>query len=401
MTLAIDGGSPARTKPFPPWPQYDDRERDALSAALDQGQWWRLGGKEVSTFEDEFAAFHGAEAALAVTNGTHAIELALELLGVAAGDEVVVPAFTFASTFTAVQRLGAVPVPVDVDLDTYCMTAARAAEGLSPRSRAVVPVHLAGHVADMDGLGALAARAGVPLLQDAAHAQGARWRGRRLGELGPIACFSFQNGKLMTAGEGGALLLPAALHEEAFVRHSCGRPSTDRRYEHRTPSSNFRMNEFSAAVLRVQLTRLAGQLERREQRWATLARLLSEVPGIVPQGRSVACDLHSHYMAMFRIDRTVHPDLDRDAAVDALVAEGIPAFVNYPAIYRTAAFWRGPSAGLDALGVDGLAERCPNAEVLGRDGIWIHHRVLLGDDADVADVADAVAKVVAGLRAGA
>jgi 3-amino-5-hydroxybenzoate synthase len=257
---------------------------------------------------------------------------------------------------------------------------------------------MAGHVADMDAIDAWAAEHDVVVIQDAAHAHGALWNGKRIGELGSIACFSFQNGKLMTCGEGGAVLLPDEnLYEEAFARHSCGRPIGDRSYEHRTPSSNFRMPEFSGAVLRAHLSRLADQNARREERWKALSAALDEIPGVGRQGRDPRCGLDPYYMAMFTIDPHAYPGLSRNLVVDALIAEGIPAFVNFPPVYRTTAFQTGPVGALPATEV--LAQRCPNTEFLGSQGIWMHHRILLGDAGDVTDVAAAIAKVLAELPA--
>jgi 3-amino-5-hydroxybenzoate synthase len=167
---------------FPAWPQYGDEERTALNRALEQGQWWRIGGSEVDTFEREFAEFHDVAHALAVTTGTHALELALQVLGVTPGSEVIVPAFTFISSSQAAQRLGAVAVPVDVDPGTYNIdvAATATAAAITDKTSAIMPVHMAGLLADMDALAKLSADSGVPLLQDAAHAHGARWRGGRL-----------------------------------------------------------------------------------------------------------------------------------------------------------------------------------------------------------------------------
>jgi 3-amino-5-hydroxybenzoate synthase len=398
MTLALHGGSPVRQVPFPDWPQFDETERAGLIRALDQGQWWRVGGSEVTTFEREFAAYHGAPAALAVTNGTHSLELALELAGAMPGDEVIVPAFTFISTSIAVQRLGCVPVPADVDATTYCLDPAALDAVRTDRTKVVMPVHMAGQVADMDAIGAWAAAHGVVLIQDAAHAHGAVWRGKRMGELGSLACFSFQNGKLITAGEGGAILLPdAGSYPEAFARHSCGRPIDDRVYDHRSASANMRMTEFSGAVLRAQLSRLAAQNEQREAQWKALSDGLEELPGVVPQGRDARCEIHPHYMAMFTIDPASPAGPHRNLVVDALVAEGIPAFVNYPPIYRTRAF--GDRQPLGVPPVAELAARCPNSEFIGAQGVWLHHRVLLGGEREISDVVTAVEKVLGGVAA--
>ncbi|MCM3885479.1 DegT/DnrJ/EryC1/StrS family aminotransferase [Frankia sp. R82] len=384
-------GGVLRAPELPAWPQYSDEEREGLIRALEQGQWWRMGGSEVDSFEREFAAYHGADYALAVTNGTHALELALQVLGVGPGTEVIVPAFTFISSSQAAQRLGAVAVPVDVDLDTYCIDPQAAAAAVTARTRAIMPVHMAGQLADMDALAKVSADTGVPLLQDAAHAHGTQWQGRKVGELGSVAAFSFQNGKLMTAGEGGAVTFPdAELFELAFLRHSCGRPRTDRRYFHQTSGSNFRLNEFSASVLRAQLGRLAGQIDTREQRWPVLAEALAAIPGVVPQGRDERCDRNSHYMAMFRV-----PGLGEDrrnALVDALIERGLPAFAAFRSIYRSNGFWE---TGAPDTTVDELAARCPNTEALSADGIWLHHRTLLGTEEQMHQVAAVVADVMA------
>lgn len=387
----MNGGS-RKVPVFPEWPQFGDEERKGLARALDQGQWWRMGGSEVDSFEREFADHHGAPYALAVTNGTHALELALEVLGVRRGDEVIVPAFTFISSSQAAQRLGAVAVPVDVHPDTYCIDVSAAAAMIGPRTAAIMPVHMAGQFADMDALATLSADSGVPLLQDAAHAHGARWQGRRVGELGSVASFSFQNGKLMTAGEGGAVLFPdQELYEAGFLRHSCGRPRTDRDYLHRTAGSNFRLNEFSASVLRAQLTRLDAQVEIREQRWPLLAGLLAEIPGVVPQQRDKRGDRNPHYMAMFRVPGI--SEQRRREVVDTLIKRGLPAFVGFRAVYRCDAFWE--TAAPDES-VDDIARRCPNTEEITRDCIWLHHRTLLAGEQEIYDIAEIVADVLAG-----
>ncbi|MET9158723.1 DegT/DnrJ/EryC1/StrS family aminotransferase [Streptomyces parvulus] len=376
---------------YPEWPQYDEKEREGLVRALEQGQWWRMGGSEVDSFEREFAELHGAPHALAVTNGTHALELALQVMGVGPGSEVVVPAFTFISSSQAAQRLGAVAVPVDVDPHTYNIDVAAARAAVTSRTRAIMPVHMAGFLADMDALAELSADTGVPLLQDAAHAHAARWRGKRVGELGSIAAFSFQNGKLMTAGEGGAVIFPdAERYEAAFLRHSCGRPRTDRRYLHQVAGTNLRLNEFSAAVLRAQLSRLEAQIATRGERWAVLSPLLAAIDGVVPQRGDDRTDNPSHYMAMFRVPGISEDD--RNALVDRLVAAGVPAFAAFRAIYRTDAFWE---IGAPDETPEQVAERCPNTEAISRDCVWLHHRVLLAGEQDMHRTAEIVAAAVA------
>jgi 3-amino-5-hydroxybenzoate synthase len=378
---------------FPAWPQFGEEERTGLLRALEQGQWWRIGGSEVDTFEAEFAAYHGTPHALAVTNGTHALELALQVLGVGPGTEVIVPAFTFISSSQAAQRLGAVAIPVDIDSGTLNIDPAAAANAITTYTAAIMPVHMAGQMCDMDALDKLSADSGVPLIQDAAHAHGAEWAGRKVGELGSIAAFSFQNGKLMTAGEGGLVTFAdAEQREEAFLRHSCGRPSADRYYYHKMSGSNFRMNEFSASVLRAQLTRLGEQIDTRERNWPVLSRLLADIDGVQPQLIDARVTRNPHYMAMFRI-----PGLSagrRNQIVDALIERGLPVFAAFRAIYRSDGFWE---TGAPSETLESIALRCPNTEAVYADTIWLHHRTLLGTQEQMHQVADIVSETLATL----
>ncbi|MGW3291760.1 DegT/DnrJ/EryC1/StrS family aminotransferase [Streptomyces sp. NPDC001002] len=381
------------TPEFPVWPQFGDEERTGLIRALEQGQWWRMGGSEVDTFEEEFGSYHGTPHALAVTNGTHALELALQVLGVGPGTEVIVPAFTFISSSQAAQRLGAVAVPVDIDPDTYNIDPVAAANAITPRTAAIMPVHMAGQMCDMDALGKLSADSGVPLIQDAAHAHGAEWAGRKVGELGAVAAFSFQNGKLMTAGEGGLVtFVDAEQREQAFLRHSCGRPSTDRYYFHKTSGSNFRLNEFSASVLRAQLARLGGQIDTRERNWPVLSGLLDRIDGVQPQTIDERVTRNPHYMAMFRVPGMTAER--RNQLVDALIARGLPAFAAFRAIYRSDGFWE---TGAPEESVEAIAARCPNTEAVYADAVWLHHRTLLAGEREMHQIADILSDTLATL----
>ncbi|MEU6021904.1 DegT/DnrJ/EryC1/StrS family aminotransferase [Micromonospora sp. NPDC047134] len=373
---------------LPVWPQYDDTERHALIRALEQGQWWRVGGREVEEFESEFAAFNGAPYAVAVTNGTAAIELALRVHGIGPGDEVIVPAFTFVSTSLAVQNLGAVPVPADVDGGHGCLTVEACRAAITPRTRAIMPVHMAGHVADLAGLAALADEHGCVLIQDAAHSQGASRDGVLVGAAPSVACYSFQNGKLMTAGEGGAVTLPdEETYERAYLLHTCGRPRADVTYQHVTGGTNARMNEFSAAVLRAQLARLPRQTAIRKERAALLDGLLAEVPGLRTQQRDPRVDVHTQYMYLLRLEADRYTTEDRNRLVDELKARGVPACVNFPPVYRTKSFRAGPAP---QTSTEELAERCAESELFGDLGLWLHHRTLLAEPTVVERLAGTV-----------
>ncbi|UXH76107.1 DegT/DnrJ/EryC1/StrS family aminotransferase [Roseateles amylovorans] len=393
MTLAINGGPRVRSQDFPAWPQFDHTEEEALLRSLRQGQWWRVSGKENTAFESEYAHYHGAPFAVTVTNGTVALELALQAAGIQPGDEVIVPAFTFVSTSMACQRVGAIAVPADVRPDSYGIDPEAVRRKITDRTRAIIPVHLSGHFCDMTAVMAIAEAHGLVVIQDAAHANGARGEGgKRIGDWHTLACFSFQNFKLMTAGEGGLVLCPTEeLRDRVYLYSNCGRPAGDRSYNHTVVGTNGRLNEFSAAVLRAQLARLAQQSERREANARLLSEVLAAESRVTVQGHTAHATQHPHYMYML----TLNPDdgrvPDRNRIVDCLIAEGIPAYRAYQALYRIPSFWLAPAPSTSQAQ---LIAECPVTEHIAAQGIWIHHRALLGSVEDTLDIARAITKVL-------
>ncbi|MGE5599648.1 MAG: DegT/DnrJ/EryC1/StrS family aminotransferase, partial [Bacteroidota bacterium] len=203
--LAINGGTPVRSGPFPSWPVHDRRELEMMEEVVSSGKWGRYEGSMVERFEKEFARYHDARQALAVLNGTIALEVALRALGVGAGDEVIVPPYTFVATATAPLMANAVPVFVDVDPATWNIDPEKIEAAITGRTRAIIPVHFAGLPADMDRIQEIARRHGLFVLEDCAHAHGATWQGRKVGALGDMGAFSFQSSKNLSCGEGGAV----------------------------------------------------------------------------------------------------------------------------------------------------------------------------------------------------
>src|SRR5437899_5186666 len=200
--LALLGGRKAKGKPFPDWPMCDDKGRRALMEVLESRIWWRTPGTKTLEFERAFATFHGARHGVAVTNGTAALEVVMAALSIGAGDEVIVPDFTFIATASAVLFAGAIPVTVDVRPDTYCIDPDLVEAAITPRTKAIIAVHMGGHPADLDRLNKIAQDHQLALVEDSSHAHGSEWRGRRIGTFGKAGTFSFQSSKLMTAGEG-------------------------------------------------------------------------------------------------------------------------------------------------------------------------------------------------------
>ena len=396
--LALFGGTPIRTQPFPAWPVSGPEEERRLLGVLRSGQWGRLDGLQVSEFEARFAAMHGCRHALAVVNGTVALRIALLAAGVRAEDEVIVPPYTFVATATAVIEANAVPVFADIDLNTFNLDPAAVEAAITPRTRAIVPVHFAGQPAEMDAIMGLAADRGILVLEDAAHAHAASYRGRPAGSLGHIAAFSFQSSKNLTAGEGGIITTnDETLAAACRSIHNCGRVPDGVWYEHHVVSGNYRLGEFQGAVLNAQLDRLEEQTATRDRNGQRLAALLAALPGLHPQRRPAECTRHSYHLFMLRLDAAVF-GAPRDAVIAALKAEGIPCSAGYgyslpdQPLFRNKAF--GPFLPQAAARLDYRASRCPNSDRLSREqAVWLGQNLMLGSDDDIADIAWAFAKI--------
>jgi dTDP-4-amino-4,6-dideoxygalactose transaminase len=394
---ALLGGTPTRTADYPPWPQWDDTERAGLIATLDSGGWWQGDGDRCQAFADDFAAFQGARHGLALTNGTHTLETALVACGVGEGDEVIVPAITFVASATAILAVNATPVIVDVDPDTLCLDPAAAEAAITDRTRAIMVVHCGGCVADLDALCALVERRGLHLIEDCAHAHGSTWRGRGVGSWGSFGSFSMQASKLMTAGEGGALITnAAALEDLAWQYANCGRERERWFYHHRTAGSNLRMTEWQGAVLAAQLARFPEQNRTRNANAVLLGEALAAIPGIRPQPRDPRMGSNGNYCFIFHYDAAAFAGLPLLDFEQALAAEGIPMGVSYPSLAALELFAErnfGPRLRASAPAVRYDRAALPNAERAVAATVWIQHRILLANADDVLDVARAVERI--------
>jgi len=404
--LAVDGGTPVRRTPFPSWPVFDQRERDALIQVLESGQWSAADAPQVSAFEREFAAVHQARHGITAVNGTTTLVIALQALGIGAGDEVIVPPYTFVATATAVLTANALPIFADIDPNTYCLDPIAAEAAITPRTKAIIPVHLAGHPADMDAFLRLRERYGVAIVEDAAHAHGGIWKDRKVGAIGDFGSFSFQASKNLTSGEGGILLTnDDDLAAAARSLHNCGRRPSHPWYEHFILAGNHRLTEFQAALLRIGLTRLEEQTQRRDANGRYLNKMLGAIPGITPQVRADYCTRHSQHLYVFRYDSTAFGGHSREEFIAALTAEGIPCSVGYPfPLYRNPLFTE-LRFDTQATGYDPnhapTAFDClhlSNTEAACRETVWFTQNMLLGTESDMADVVAAVEKIQAAWR---
>jgi dTDP-4-amino-4,6-dideoxygalactose transaminase len=395
--LALFGGTPVRARPFPRWPIFGRPEEERLLATLRSGNWGRLDGPEVAEFEHRFAAMHGCRHGIAVANGTVSLRIALLAAGIGAEAEVIVPPYTFISTASAVVEANAIPVFADIDLNTFNMDPAAVEAAITSRTRAIIPVHFAGHPADMDVIMAIAIEHGLVVIEDAAHAHGASYRDRPAGSLGHVASFSFQSSKNLTSGEGGIITTnDDALAEACRSIQNCGRVPDGMWYEHHVISGNYRLGEFQGAVLNCQLDRLEEQTRTRDSNGRYLASRLSGLPGLHPQARLSGCTRHSYHLFLLRMDAAF--GAPRSAVLRALEAEGIPCCAGYgyslpdQPLFRNKAF--GPYLSVASASLDYSQAHCPNSDLLCREQcIWLEQNLLLGTQEDMDDIVRAFEKV--------
>ncbi len=402
-TLAIDGGTPVRKRPFPAWPVHDEREVAALREVVETGNWGGFPSPNVQAarFAEAFAEAQTAKYGICTASGTTALEVALKAAGVGPGDEVIMPALTFVATAAAPVYMGAVPVFVDIDPDTWCIDPALAEAAVTDRTRAILPVHLGSRIADMDAIMDVARQKDLRVVEDCSHMHGGAWRDRGVGSIGDLGCFSFQNSKLMTAGEGGIILTSdEELDRRARAYVDCGRlrPADKPAESQGMFGWNYRITEFQAAVLRVQLERLPEQRELREQRKRQLTERLDAMPGVSTLRQDKRVTQPSGYGFYFRYHADECGGVRRDKLVAALWHEGIPcAGAFYEPVYKDSLFvTQDTSVDADYSNVS-----CPVAERAAYEqSVWLSHELFLGTEADVEDIATAVEKITTAWREG-
>jgi dTDP-4-amino-4,6-dideoxygalactose transaminase len=395
--LAIDGSTPIRSTPFTPWPFFAQDEIDAAMAPLSSGRVNYWTGSEGREFEKEFAAFTGCRHAIALSNGTVALELALYALGIGPGDEVITTCRTFIASASCIVMRGATPVLADVDPVSQNFTADTIRPLITPRTKALICVHLAGWPCDMDPILELAREHGLKIIEDCAQAHGATYKGKPVGSLGDVAAFSFCQDKIMTTGGEGGMLTTndTALWEKAWAFKDHGK-SWDAVYNrshlpgfrwlHESFGTNGRLTEMQSAIGRVQLRKLPSWTAARMRHAAILTECFSRIPVLrvtaVPAGFGHA--MYKYYV--FVRSELLAVGWDRDRIMDAVNAEGIPCYSgSCSEIYLEKAF---VNQGL------GPVERLPVARELGDTSLmFMVHPTL--SDADIADACLAVEKVMA------
>jgi perosamine synthetase len=382
--LAVNGGPKVRDRPYPPWPVLGDEDVDAVADAMRSGKLTQLTGGTVAAFEEAFAEWHGIKHCIATSSGTTAIHAALIALDVGPEDEVIVPAHTFIASATPVLHQGATPVFADIDERSYCLSPESVAGRITERTKAIIAVHLNGHPADMDALLALAEPRGIVVIEDAAQAHGAKYKGRTVGTIGRVGCFSFWEDKIITTGgEGGCVITDDGALAERLrrIRHHGEGPmgeGEERAYFHLDLGYNYRMTSMQAATGLVQLGHLDEYLEERRRNASYLSERLGELDGIEPPYVAEGA-VHSYYKYICRL--RLETEIPIAEFVKAVAAEGIPISRRYPTPLPRQPVFHSLEAG-----------DCPNAERLADElfTLLVHPTV---ETRDLDDVVEAMRKV--------
>lgn len=400
--LALCGGTSVRTKPWPKWPMADEREEEQILSVLRSGRWGGVEGDKRAEFEAAFARYQGARRCVGVANGTVAIEIGLRACGVEAGKEVIIPPYTFIATATAVLSVKAKPVWADIEPDTFQIDPKAVEAAITPRTAAIIPVHVAGNPCDMDALLAIAQRHSLAVIEDAAQAHGSKYKGRGLGAIGDCGTFSFQSSKNMTAGEGGAILTDRDdVADLAWSLQNCGRSVGGGWYEHPLMGTNCRMTEWQAAILLAQLARMPELQARRVDNANYLAGRLSEIEGIRPakiHGEEEG-SVSSVHLFLVRYDPAAFGNVPKPRLIEALRAEGIMVGPGYQPLYNNSMFERicgGRSYVERYVGIelDYSRVQCPvTEEIVEKGGFWLTQFHFLAAREDMDDIVEAIGKV--------
>jgi dTDP-4-amino-4,6-dideoxygalactose transaminase len=343
--LAILGGPKTRTEPYPEWPVWDQRDIDAVTEVIKSGRWggFPYPGPKTAELARKFAKLQGGGYAVPMANGTVTMEVACRAADIGWGDEVIVPAYTFQATAAAPMAAGAIPVIVDVDPNTYCLDPKAAERAITPKTKAIIPVHLGHQMADMDAIMALAEKYNLIVIEDCAHAHGAKWNGKGAGTIGHFGSFSLQSSKTLTTGEGGILLCRTPeLAAKAASIIDCGRPHAlgggpeDESMDFQV-GGNYRLSEIAAALALVGVERFPAQAKQREEMAAYLDESLSEIQGVRVIKRDPRHTTRSFYRYMFAITPEEF-GVEHEVLCAALDAEGVGCWVGYEAMHNYTLF---------------------------------------------------------------
>jgi dTDP-4-amino-4,6-dideoxygalactose transaminase len=398
--LAINGGTPVRGTPYPAWPAPDDEYVAAVTDVVRSGAWggWPEPGLKGAGFEEVFAAYQGAAHGILMMNGTVTMEVACKALDIGWGDEVIIPALTFAATAYAPMAAGALPVMVDVTPGTWTLDPDLAEAAITDRTKAIMPVHLGHQMADMDRIMEIAQKHGLAVIEDCAHAHGQQWKGQGAGCIGDFGSFSHQSSKILTSGEGGTLLTSdEALARRAHSLIDCGRAKDPEEKEY-TLGANYRLSELNAALLVVAMRKFPAQQAERAVTGKAFEAMAAQIPGVRVMPHDERITRWSFYNYVLAIEPDRFGGATNEVVCAAMEAEGIPAEVQYPSMNRYELFQpslsRLPVAVEYAERLDPSRMSFPVAEAAGqRESVYFMENVFRDGTQGIEDAAEALAKI--------
>jgi perosamine synthetase len=400
---AILGGTKLRTKPWPEWPVWDSAAEKGVTDMLRSGRWWRGNGEHVIEFEKKYAELMGTERCLATASGTTALMVALQALGVEAGDEVLVSPYTFIATYNVILYAKALPVFVDSDPETFLIDPSKIEGRITDRTTAIIPVHIYGLPVDMDSVNAASLKHGLKVVEDACQAWLAEYRGKKAGTLGDAGCFSFQNSKNLPSGEGGAIISHnSELLDRCNSIHNCGRPygSVKRSSAYPLNGGNFRMQQIQALILLSQMNRIKKDADVRLSNAQYLDKKLAEIPGIIPYKLAPGADRSAYHFYPFRYIKEKFNDIPKDTFIKALNAEGIPASSGYgpqnkepmlTQILNSRGYRRlFPESRIKQWHEENIL---PGNDRLCSEAVTFYQSILLGTRSDMDDIVNAITRI--------
>lgn len=401
---AVLGGPKASPEAFPTWPVFDQGEEKALVKVLTSKAWGRGNGNSVASFEKQFAALLNVKHCLGVSSGTSSLYTMLGALDVGPGDEVIIPVYTFIATYNVVVLNYALPVFADTDIETFQVDAGKIESQITAQTRVIMPVHMGGSPAHLDKILDVAAKANIPVIEDACQAHLAEWRGRKVGTWGLAGGYSFQATKNLNSGEGGIIVT----NDAQFAEHCTnfhnqgqkGHATTSYKDGAGTRATNMRMTEFQGGLLQAQMTRLQAQSDRRNENAQYLTKLLSDIDGIVPARLYDGATRSAWHLYMFRYDKTRFAALGREKFMEALRAEGVPCSGGYGTMNkdRYVTELANNKHYLKIYGQKTMKEwlernRCPQNDQLCEQAVWFTQNLLLGTKTQMEQIAEGIRKI--------
>ena len=378
---------------------------DLMLELLRSGNWFRGDGNKCIEFEKKYANLIGADHVLATASGTTALIAALHVMGVDAGDEVIVSPFTFIATYNVVFNQKALPVFADTDPETFTINPAKIEEKINERTSAIIPVHICGLPADMNRILSIAEKNNLAVIEDACQAWLAEYDGKMCGTLGDLGCFSFQNSKHIPSGEGGAISgNNEELMDRCFSYHNCGRPhgtSMTGLNNYPIRGSNKRMTELQAGLLLSQIGRAREDADKRLENALYLDSKIKEIPGIIPYKLSDGATRSSYHLYPFRYKKEYFDDLPREKFIAALEAEGIPCGKGYGQLYFEGLIEEAISSrGYKRLFSEQRLNRyrdelhhLPDNDQLTQEAVWFYQNMLLAERRDMDQIINAIQKI--------